>query len=391
MSKTSVSQLIRDKKIILCCGSGGVGKTTTSAALAIYAAQQGRHVAVCTIDPARRLANSLGLTGIGHEAVKIDPALYGGGSKGSLHAMMLEPKRAFDMVVEKFSPNDEVRKRILNNAVYTSLAGTLAGSQEHGAIQKLHELDKAGKYDLIVLDTPPTQNALDFLDAPQKMVDAIDSPAIQWFIKSFQQTGTFSLKLLSISASFVLKNIGKFTGMGFIEKIAEFFMDFQHLTASFRERADEVYARLRSNEVGFLIVTSPEPMAIAEGIYFYDRLIESKMPLSGFIVNRVRGSYGDPSMTEGTKQVNSVYQHLKKSAIAQQPDYVLQALAQSLSHNLGELNTLALSDRDQLAVLRKHIQNNTPIIELPRFVEDIHDTQALRRVVDLLSQGGIGQ
>ena len=390
MTKTPISQVIRNKKILLCCGSGGVGKTTTSAAVAIYAAQQGMRVVVCTIDPARRLANSLGLNGIGHEPVRIEPALYGGDGKGALYAMMLEPKRSFDTVVEKFAPSEEVKRRILNNTVYTSLAGSLAGSQEHGAIQKLHELDKAGIYDLIVLDTPPTHNAIDFLDAPQKMVDAIDSPAIQWFIKSFQSTGSFSLKMLSISASFVLKNLGKFTGMGFIEKIAEFFMDFQHLTQSFRERADEVYKRLRSDEVGFLIVTSPEPMAIAEGIYFYDRLVESKMPLSGILVNRVRGFYGDHTATEASKLTTPVYQALKKSAAAQQPEYALQALSRSLSQNLAELNVLAASDRDQLANLRKHVQSDTPVLELPRFVEDIHDTQALRRIVDLLAQGGIG-
>jgi anion-transporting ArsA/GET3 family ATPase len=391
MSRAPISHLLRNKKIILCCGSGGVGKTTTSAALAMYAAQQGARVIVCTIDPARRLANSLGLTGIGHDPVRIDPALYEGRGRGELYAMMLEPRRSFDAVIEKFSPDPKIRDRILNNKIYTSLAGKLAGSQEHGAIQKLYELDQTGAYELIVLDTPPTQNALDFLDAPRKMVEAIDSPAIEWFLKPFQKTGAFSLKVLSFSASFVLKNLGRFTGMGFIEQMAEFFLDFQHLTASFRERAGQVYERLRSPEVGFVIVTSPDPMAISEGLYFHDRLKESNMPLGGFVVNRVRQPYGAVGSEDPNRLAQSLYQELKKAPPAATfPDPINQELARTLGLNLTELNWLASSDRDQIQGLRKHVGEHTPIVELPRFVEDIHDTQGLLRIVDLLAQGGIG-
>jgi anion-transporting ArsA/GET3 family ATPase len=305
--------------------------------------------------------------------------------------MMLEPRRSFDAVIDKFSPSPEIRDRILHNKIYTSLAGSLGGSQEHGAIQKLYELEKAGRYDLIVLDTPPTQNALDFLDAPKKMVDAIDSPAIQWFVKPFQKTGSFSLKVLNFSASFVLKNVGRFTGMEFLERLGEFFLDFQHLTASFRERAGEVYERLRSPEVAFLIVTSPDPLSIAEGVYFYDRLVDSEMPLGGFIVNRVRTPYGAPKEQDPGALARGLYAAFKRiPAVAAFPEHVSQELARSLGANLVELNWLAQSDRDQIQVLRKHVGPKIPILELPRFVEDIHDTSGLKRIVDLLADGGIG-
>lgn len=390
MSPATIGTILQGKKIILCCGSGGVGKTTTSAAIGMYAAQQGKKVIVCTIDPAKRLANALGLSGIGHEPVQIDPALYGGEGQGALFAMMLEPRRSFDAVIDKFSPDPKIRERILNNKIYTSLAGRLAGSQEHGAIQKLYELDQTGSYDLIVLDTPPTQNAIDFLDAPKKMVDAIDSPAIEWFLKPFQKTGSFSLRVLNFSASFILKSIGRFTGMGFLEKVAEFFLDFQHLTASFRERAGQVYERLRSPEVGFLIVTSPDPMTISEGLYFYDRLLSSKMPLGGFVVNRVRSPYSEIKEQNPKKLAQSLYQKLQKAPSLQNfPEALHQELAHTLSNNLIELNLLAASDRDQLAHLREHVNGKVPILKLPRFVEDIHDTQGLRQIVDLLAQGGI--
>jgi anion-transporting ArsA/GET3 family ATPase len=393
MSHAPISALLQGKKIILCCGSGGVGKTTTSAAIAIYAARQGKKVVVCTIDPARRLANSLGLTGIGHDPVRIEPALYGGeAGKGELWAMMLEPKRSFDSVIEKYAPDPETRTRILNNQIYVSIAGRLAGSQEHGAIQKLYDLDQSGKYDLVVLDTPPTQNAIDFLDAPRKMVDAVDSPAIQWFIKPFQKTGSFSLKVLSFSASFVLKNIGRFTGMSFLERVAEFFLDFQHLTQGFREGAARVYERLRSPEVGFLVVTSPEPLAIREGLYFHDRLHESEMPFLGFVVNRCRTPFGDIAPSTAPSQATAIaYKALQQQPeLSGQPDYVLQDLARALGQNLLDLNLLAASDLDQLSGLRRKV-GRAPIIEIPRFVEDVHDTQGLQRIISQLERGGLGR
>jgi anion-transporting ArsA/GET3 family ATPase len=387
-----IAHLVKEKKIILCCGSGGVGKTTTSAALGMLAAQQGSKVLVCTIDPAKRLANALGLEGIGHDPVRIDPARYGGRGRGELYAMMLEPKRSFDAVIEKFAPDEATKQRLYQNKIYTSLAGTLAGSQEHGAIQKLYELDQSGKYDLIVLDTPPTQNAIDFLDAPKKMVEAIDSPAIEWFLKPFQKTGSFSLKVLNISASFILKNIGRFTGMGFLEKVAEFFLDFQHLTAGFREGARKIYERLHADDVAFVLVSSPEPLAIAEILYFYERLRDANMNLAAFVINRTRQAIGDASKTSTELLSKAAYDAIRSAAaLSSVSEQHKQELARVLGHNLAERNLLAAADAHQLQLLEKKISKSVPILCLPQFDVDVHDTESLRNIVDLLLMGGVAR
>ena len=218
---TSLTRQLEERHI-LCCGTGGVGKTTTSAVLALSAARLGRKAIVVTIDPAKRLASSLGLAELGHEIQEVAPDLVRAGttSAASLSAMMLDQKRAFDEVVERHAKDPAAVKRILANPVYAQISGSLAGSQEYAAMAKLHELDATGRFDLIVVDTPPTAHALDFLDAPEKLTQAIDSPAIEWFRK-LQGGGRSGWSLLGKTGSFVLARLAKFVGSRFLDDIAK--------------------------------------------------------------------------------------------------------------------------------------------------------------------------
>ncbi len=286
----SFAEVFAAKQILVCVGSGGVGKTTTSAALALAAARAGKRTLVITIDPAKRLASSLGLAALGHDIAEVDPAVVGAGitGAGALSAMMLDQKRAFDAVVEGHAKDPAAVQRILANPVYAQVSGSLAGSQEYAAMAKLHDLDATGRWDLIVVDTPPTAHALDFLAAPAKLAAAIDSPAIEWFRK-LQGGGRSGWSLLGRSGSFVLARLAKFVGSQFLDDLGVFFTEFHDILGGFRQRAEETYALLRQDKVGFVLVSSPEPMAMREALFFHERLVRSQMPLAGFVVNRVHG------------------------------------------------------------------------------------------------------
>ena len=213
--------VLLERRILLCVGSGGVGKTTTAAALALAAARRGKRTLVLTIDPARRLANSLGLQSLGHQVQQVDPALVRRGApsdRGELWAMMLDQKQAFDEVVARHAKDPEAVKRILANPVYAQISGSLSGAQEYAAMAKLHDFDRTGGWDLIVVDTPPTSHALDFLDAPIKLSEAIDSPAIEWFRK-LQGGGGSGWSLVGKAGAYMLKQLAKFVGSKFIEDL----------------------------------------------------------------------------------------------------------------------------------------------------------------------------
>jgi len=286
----SLAALLAAKRIIVCVGSGGVGKTTTAASLGLAGARAGKRTLVLTIDPAKRLANALGLSTLGHDvqAVPAEKVALGGAAvAGSLDAMMLDQKRAFDEIVARYAKDPESQKRIMGNRIYQQISSTLAGSHEYAAMAKLYEIAGEKKYDLIILDTPPTANALDFLDAPERLTSAIDSPAIQWFTKPYMAAGRFSLKAVGMGAAFVLKRLARFVGSAFLDDMARFFVEFNTILGGFKERAREVFELLRRGDVAFVLVSSAEPPSVDEAIYFYERLVQSHMPLGAFVVNRV--------------------------------------------------------------------------------------------------------
>src|SRR6185503_5141766 len=248
---------------------------------------------------AKRLANSLGLQELGHQVQEVDRALVRSGApsdRGELHAMMLDQKAAFDEMVQRHARDPEAVKRILANPVYSQISGSLSGAQEYAAMAKLHDFDKTGQWETIVVDTPPTAHALDFLDAPRKLSEAIDSPAIEWFRK-LQGEGGSRWSLVGKTGAYVLKRLAKFVGSKFIEDLGVFFTEFNDILGGFRERAEETFALLRQPRVGFVLVASPESMAVREALSFHERLASARMPFVGFVVNKVLVSRPLPPST----------------------------------------------------------------------------------------------
>lgn len=382
----SFAEVIAAKQILVCVGSGGVGKTTTAAALALTAARAGKRTLVITIDPAKRLASSLGLAGLGHDIQEVDPAVVGAGMTGAatLSAMMLDQKRAFDEVVERHAKDPTAVQRILANPVYAQVSGSLAGSQEYAAMAKLHELDATGRWDLIVVDTPPTAHALDFLDAPSKLTAAIDSPAIEWFRK-MQGGGRSGWSLLGRSGTFVLSRLARFVGSQFLDDLGIFFTEFHDVLGGFRQRAEETFALLRQPRVGFVLVSSPEPMAMREALFFHQRLVASQMPLAGFVVNRIR--------RHQAAAADQVTPAALERALAAQPAIAalglsgtsLRMAAEALARGFGEQELLATVDDQALVQLRTAAGPDALIVAVPLAREDIHDVERLIALGDTLT------
>jgi anion-transporting ArsA/GET3 family ATPase len=264
-------------RIVVCCGAGGVGKTTTSAALALAAAEAGRTVVVLTIDPARRLAQSLGLRELDNEPRRIDVP----GADGELHAMMLDMKRTFDDIVVAHS-TPERAQQILDNPFYQSLSSSFAGTQEYMAMEKLGQLRAAGTWDLVVVDTPPSRSALDFLDAPNRMSRFLDGTMIRLL------TAPSRAGLRFVSAGFLVfsRIISKVLGGQLVRDISSFVSALDTMFGGFRERATATYELLRRPGTAFVVVATPEPDALREASYFVDRLSAEGMPLAGLVLNR---------------------------------------------------------------------------------------------------------
>src|SRR5918996_4517154 len=270
-------ELLDGRRIVVCAGSGGVGKTTTAAALAMGMAERGLKVAVVTIDPAKRLADSLGLEELGNEPRRVD-----GDFEGELWALMLDSKRTFDALIERLAPDRATRDEVLANRIYQQLSSAVAGSQEFTAIAKLYELDQEGEYDLLVLDTPPSRNALDFLDAPGRLSAFFQGRAIKMFLRP---TG-----LLGRGTGLVFGLLERLTGVDLLHDLSVFFRALAGMVDGFTERARCVGALLEDPGTTFLIVTSPQHDPVAEAIFFHRKLAAAGMPFGGLVVNRVHSS-----------------------------------------------------------------------------------------------------
>lgn len=372
----SLVDVLLERRILVCVGSGGVGKTTTAAALALAAARRGKRTLVLTIDPAKRLANSLGLTALGHQVQEVDPALVRRGApsdRGSLHAMMLDQKAAFDEMVQRHARDPEAVRRILANPVYAQISGSLAGAQEYAAMTKLHDFDRSGEWELIVVDTPPTAHALDFLDAPRKLTEAIDSPAIEWFRKLQGGSGS-GWSIVGKTGGFVLKRLAKFVGSQFINDLAVFFTEFNDILGGFRTRAEETFALLRQPRVGFVLVASPEAMAMREALFFHERLVAAAMPFVGFVVNKIHPAL--PISADAAAIATALAADPRVAAMGLSGTSHTMA-AQALFAAHGELETLAEADRDALARLREAGGEASLLVQVPLLRDDVHDVDRL--------------
>ncbi|MBB2893079.1 ArsA family ATPase [Flexivirga oryzae] len=297
-----IDTLLRDDSVrtIVCCGSGGVGKTTTAAAIAIRAAEQGRTVAVLTIDPAKRLAQALGLEHLDNEPAPVEA--IDGSNGGSLDAMMLDMKRTFDELVLRHSAPDKAQQ-ILENPFYQAVSSSFAGTQEYMAMERLGQLhaEQAGdgaRWDLIVVDTPPSRSALDFLDAPKRLGSFLDGKFIRLLMSPAKAGGRAYLKVMSVGVNTVTAVMSKVLGGQLLRDAQTFVAALDSMFGGFRERADQTYALLSDAATAFVVVATPERDALREASFFAGRLAEERMPLAGLVVNRVERTRV-PSLREG--------------------------------------------------------------------------------------------
>jgi anion-transporting ArsA/GET3 family ATPase len=376
--RVALAQLVEQKKVLLCVGSGGVGKTTTSAALALAAARAGKRVLCLTIDPAKRLANSLGLEKMTQEETTVSREIFDAAGievSGSLTVMMLDTKRTFDDIVRKHASSPQARDAILGNRIYQYVSTSLAGTQEYMAMEKLQALREAGGYDLIVLDTPPTANALDFLDAPERMIEAIDSPAMRWFVQAFSGkggSGKVAFGLLGKGSQLVLKALAKITGGAFLDQLAGFIAAINDLFGGFTERAKRVSEALRGPDVAFVLVSSPEPMAIEEINFFAERLRAFAMPRDAFVINRVR-------LAPAEIAVEAVPDALAEAGLG-------PTLAPQIARAIEEARLVAARDARHIEALANDDGGGrpAPVVRVPAFEWDVHDVRALGKVGDAL-------
>jgi anion-transporting ArsA/GET3 family ATPase len=381
---SNFSDILADKRIVVCVGSGGVGKTTTAAAIALEGARRGRRTLVITIDPAKRLANSLGLAALGHEVQRVaDDLIDAAGPRedgGELWAMMLDQKLAFDEVVRRHATDPAAIQRILDNPVYAQISGSLTGSQEYAALAKLHDLDGEGQWDLIVVDTPPTSHALDFLDAPQKLSQAIDSPAVDWFRKLRNSGNRRRWSVAGRTGAYVLKRISKFVGSQFLDDLAVFFTEFNDILGGFKQRAEAVFELLRQPRVGFVLVSSPEPMAVDEALYFHARLTVSEMPFSAFVVNKV---HADLATTSSAEELTARIAAVPRVAALELDRPSMAEAAERLIVNHAAIQELALADEQSMDRLRT-AAGDAALRAVPFFEQDVHDARGLAKIGEYL-------
>ena len=357
-----LTEVVAERHIIVCTGSGGVGKTTTAATLAVAAARQGRRTIVVTIDPARRLAQSMGLDALDNTPRAVDAV-------PNLDAMMLDMKRTFDEVIDRHADDPARAARIKSNRFYQQISGQLAGTQEYMAMEKLFDLQSTGRYDCIVVDTPPTRNALDFLDAPKRLTDFLDGK----FLKMFLSPGLTATKTIGRMAAFgtglFMKAAGRITGAGVLDDLAEFFQSFEGMYEGFKNRAQLVYKLLASGDAAFVVVSSGEPTALREARYFVQRLAKEGMPLAGLVLNRVT-----PVLPEDLAALAArVGEDDRERLLAGDDEQ------RAVAGMLGLLDRSAQVHARQQRNIESGLHGLDPrtLVEVPEMPSDVHDLEGL--------------
>jgi anion-transporting ArsA/GET3 family ATPase len=365
----ALAAALAERRVLVVCGSGGVGKTTIAAALALQAALEGRQVLVCTIDPARRLATSLGLASLEGRPRRLDLSRAAPRAAGALWAMTLDTRRTFDALVEKHAASEAARRRILDNRLYRQVSSALAGSHEYMAMEKLLELSADERFDLVVLDTPPTRHALDFLEAPDRLMAFLDTSVLRWFLKPYFVAGRLTLRVATRTGAFALELADRFLGLQFLQDLSEFFLAFEGMYQGFKERADKVHALLRGEDSGFVLVAGPARATLDEARYLYRRLREKDMPFVGIVVNRV---HPDPLAEAGPPP--------------RRPAAIDAELARGLLRVMEDQARVARRERRGIARLEADVTE--PLILVPELDADVHDLRGLAEIGELVLGGG---
>ena len=357
-----VDRLLETAKIIVCCGSGGVGKTTTAAALAVRAAERGRRTVVLTIDPARRLAQSMGLTELDNTPREVK------GVDGELDAMMLDMKRTFDEIVLAHAEADKA-EQIFANPFYQALSSSFAGTQEYMAMEKLGQLRASGEWDLIVVDTPPTRSALDFLDAPEHLTTFLDGRLVKVLLAPAKAGGKAYLKVVTGSLNLFTNAITRIIGASVLQDVSQFVGALETMFGGFRERAQATYDLLKAPGTVFLVVAAPERDALREAAYFAERLGEERMPLAGLVVNRVHRSAADGLTASRARDAAESADPLTAGVLR------LHAERVELAHREARLQ-----ERFTTA------HPGVPVVQVSALPGDVHDLDGLRAVGEQLAR-----
>jgi len=357
----TLAPLTRTRRVIVCCGSGGVGKTTTAAVLAMEGARQGRRAVVVTIDPAKRLADALGLESLADTPSRID-----GDWSGELWALMLDTKSTFDDLVLKYAPSKDQAQGILRNRFYKNISSALSGTQEYMAMEKLYELHEEGGFELVVVDTPPTRNALDFIDAPRRLTRFLDNRVFRWLM---MPTRAY-LKAAGVATRTLLRMISRVIGSEVVQDAVNFFQAFEGMEEGFRQRADKVLQLLSDPATAFLLVTTPRRDALDEGRFFAAKLEEAGIPVEALVVNRMHPRFTNVSASAVRD----------KAAAADEPELV------AAYENLAEFTLLAEVEEAHVAELSEQVRP-APLVRVPFLPTDVHDIDGLTAIGVYLFNG----
>jgi anion-transporting ArsA/GET3 family ATPase len=376
----SLASLVASHRIVVCVGSGGVGKTTTAAALALHGARQGRAAMVLTIDPAKRLAQSLGLGELKSGGERIDEATLhraGLAPAGSLSAGMLDQKSAWDEFITRHAPNEEVRRTILANEFYQHLSRSFAGSAEYMAIEELCRIDETGDYDLIVLDTPPTGHALDFLEAPARLENFLDRSVVGWLVKPYVAAGWSAWKAASRTVRFVVRRIEEAAGIQTLREVSDFFVAMERLFDGIAERSRKVRALLAGDATAFVLVAGPEEQVLGESEHLTTKMRELGMPLKGVVMNRVHPLPGSTDVAISPDAVEDMLAPLRERGVSSE---VLVWLIETYVASL----TIARAEEVRREAFESGLEAGIAAVAVPEFDHDVHDLGSLAEIAESL-------
>jgi anion-transporting ArsA/GET3 family ATPase len=372
----NVLDLITSQKLLICVGAGGVGKTSLAAAMGVRAAKEGRKVLVLTIDPAKRLANSLGLKQFGNDETQIDLSTLGD-VDGELWAMMLDGKHAFNELIERVAKDEETKKNIYSNNIYQSIADTIVGNQEYMATEKLYDVIVSKRYDLVILDTPPVKNALDFLESPGRMARFVDKRIMQWFLKPYDEKRIFGRLIAGTSAA-LFRLLSYIFGKDFIKDITIFFQNFRDLYEGFQERHRAVENMFRDDQTSFLVICAPNEASVDVADFFIDELGKRNMPNPGVIVNQCH-------LTSNSElDVSDILKEVTVQVSTDLPVNTSTVLLARISSAYRRLKMLSNHENSLIESLSNKKDN---IWIIPRIHGEVHDIYTLNTVGNFLCNG----